>query len=578
MNSTTASSDDPVDYMDFLEFPMNPCSVESIPIPVNLQPNSRGAGNGEEAYDGSVLDVIPTRGCQNCTGRKVWPVMVGCYELQEDQVTRKGYLDLYSITVPTNTEKDDGTGSIKFGTPHHVLGNEAQQSSSSLTATSGILDGKWYIPRLESTEASTSSCVTVTCGGDGNPMYFASAHSSGEIMIHSITIDHDYETSSDEVCISPSSPASTVTAFQTELVGKSSTTAPIRDDDGDDDNLHSPSSSHPGLCLSLNWDRPTAIISEDTNISESAISSLSLSSRIISSYSKGIVKVHNILFPGGNQSISANNNDNTAVKFVEEYSWLGHTMFQNHPSEVWTACFVPTTSSSTGQNNNLVMTGGDEGNLKVWDLRCIDNSSDVTCRPNPVQVIKDFNAGVTVLSPHPRLDYIVACGSYDETIAIYDMRYFHSQTPSKLKSPLLCHSDSLGGGMWRMKWHPYNDDCLLLAAMHGGCRVVSVNGLLGHLSNMNESTVEEELASSMMNISVKKEFTRHKSMAYGADWLVVDYDGAANKRSKASNTGSIHKGVSNSNSYYEAAASCSFYDRALYLWDVNIRKAEHHIF
>ena len=98
---------------------------------------------------------------------------------------------------------------------------------------------------------------------------------------------------------------------------------------------------------------------------------------------------------------------------------------------------------------------------------------------------------------------------------------------------------SVGGGVWRIKWHPSTwsgeSSCrgkLLVAAMHGGCRVVNFPSLN---SDVEEYTIEEA--------DVISEFTAHESMAYGADWIFVP------------------------NAGLEAAASCSFYDRKAFIWD-----------
>jgi diphthamide biosynthesis protein 7 len=139
-----------------------------------------------------------------------------------------------------------------------------------------------------------------------------------------------------------------------------------------------------------------------------------------------------------------------------------------------------------------------------------------------MHTLKNFEAGVTVISPHPRIDNVVACGSYDETVAIFDLRKVSNQEPKPL-----CHSKSMGGGLWRIKWHPSNDNQLLLGAMHGGCRVVQLN---------NENS----------DLQILQKFSSHQSMAYGADWLAFQ----------------------DQTKKVEAVASCSFYDRALYLWEV----------
>jgi diphthamide biosynthesis protein 7 len=217
---------------------------------------------------------------------------------------------------------------------------------------------------------------------------------------------------------------------------------------------------------------------------------------------------------------SDDDDDGVPIIATQEESWDAHKMFKS-PAEVWSACFTT--------NPNVVLTGGDEGNLKIWDLRAGTTSAQ--------HVLKHFEAGVTVLSPHPRREHLVACGSYDETIALLDLRLVSSETQ---KPKPLCHSEPLGGGMWRMKWHPLDDDRLLLGAMHGGCRVVKLNGM--ELLNTAEN-------SSPVAIQVQQKFTKHESMAYGADWLVCQRPGEAGR--------------------VQAAASCSFYDRALCLWDVD---------
>ena len=67
--------------------------------------------------------------------------------------------------------------------------------------------------------------------------------------------------------------------------------------------------------------------------------------------------------------------------------------------------------------------------------------------------------------------------------------------------------------------------------MHGGCRIVEVAGIESSATDHDYS----------IDASIIKEFIEHESMAYGADWIIGEN--------------------------YEAAASCSFYDRAAFIWD-----------
>lgn len=361
---------------------MNPCSVESIPEGVRLD--------------------------NRTTEASVWPVLVNCYELQDDG-SRAGRMDLFLIN-----------GDYKLGEKQTIE-----------TGTCGILDGKWM--KRENGE-----------------FWFASALSTGQVRIDSFSFHESAENN--------------VERAYTRHVA----TSKVLQDE-------------PALCLSLSWD--TTRCGEEQP-------------RIVSSYSNGKVAIHDVV------------HTNDTVQLVECQSWLAHTLFGNTPAEVWCTCFA------TNENNErIVLTGGDDCKLKLWDLRSTSQ---------PVQVLNHFQAGVTILSPNPKRPHIVAVGSYDETIAIHDVRS---------ASKPLTHSSSLGGGIWRIKWHPEIDNRLLVAAMHGGCRVVDLKG--------DEHGPD---------FHVTMEFTKHESMAYGADWILANGD------------------EEDDDDGFEAAISCSFYDRAIYLW------------
>ena len=425
--------------MDYLEAPLNPCSVESIPEPVTLSDGSR-----------------------------IWPVMVACYELQEDSGRRHGNLDLYAVQVPdmSNAKSLNASMVLRFGQPMHALTLEESQQS-------GILDGKWirapeYHPAGDNTDSSHAN----------GAFYFASAHSSGDIAIHSCVVKtkEEYPLESDQ---SP---------LHMELVGKSERLSSATDDQTSSSHDRSP------LCLSLNWDAPSFHRDSIT--------------RIVSTYSDGRVAIHDVLQQQPSSTSGGSTTSNHSLQLFERVSWEAHTMFTS-PAEVWSAGFVG------GSDTNMVMSGGDDGSLKVWDIRSTNR---------PTQVLKHFEAGVTVVAPHPRQPNMVACGSYDESICLYDIRYLSPKKP-------LGHSGPLGGGIWRIKWHPMDDCQMLVAAMHGGCRIVQIDKL------ENDTPV----------MTATKEFTEHKSMAYGADWLVCNHP--------------------TQEGYFEAAASCSFYDKAVHLWD-----------
>lgn len=383
-------------WMDARKSDLNPCSLETISQPVEV----------------TVADGL----------QKVWPLMLSCYQLSNDDGTRRGQMELHLVKVPENEITEEP---LELGKPYTIL--DPSESS-------GILDGKW-------TELSSQN-ETLWC--------FASAHSTGEIRMHSFRFGASSETDK---------------PFCTSFLGQSDAveagTVP--------------------LCLSLHWDNT---VDNDQK-------------RIVSTYSNGTVALYDVHF---SSSLGA-------TQMVRKEAWQAHTMFQT-PTEVWSACIV----------QDSVISCGDDGSFKVWDIRCHNK---------PSHVIRTFEAGVTCTSPHGTDPNIFAVGSYDETLCIHDIRYMNN-TQSLVKT------GPLGGGIWRIKWHPYDSNRILVGAMHGGCRVLEVDGLC----NERQGTGAE--------YRVTKEFTEHESMAYGADWL-------CHKNSKRNNP-------------IEAAASCSFYDKSVYLW------------
>ncbi|KAL7521001.1 hypothetical protein ACHAWX_005691 [Stephanocyclus meneghinianus] len=248
------------------------------------------------------------------------------------------------------------------------------------------------------------------------------------------------------------------------------------------------------LCLSLSWDDYATVHNQNS------------SDRIVSSFSDGSLALHDV-------SYSTGSHDDKEVRHPT------HSMF-GCPSEVWTCSFLR-------GDANVVISGADDCSLKIWDIR-------QTTKPIHKISSEEFDAGVTAISSHPAIDCVFAAGSYDEYVRIYDSRM--------TREPL--GKVHVGGGVWRIKWHPfcaheeggyYNK--LLVAAMHGGCRVINCHGLTGHVDDGdNGGGFSAQIVSS---------FTAHESMAYGADWIWF-----------------------HARSYCrEAAASCSFYDRQVFLWN-----------
>ncbi|PFH54482.1 hypothetical protein AMATHDRAFT_52085 [Amanita thiersii Skay4041] len=160
-------------------------------------------------------------------------------------------------------------------------------------------------------------------------------------------------------------------------------------------------------------------------------------------------------------------------------------------------------------DTNIIYSGGDDLKLKAWDIR--------SGFSQPMFVNRRFDAGVTTIQNHPFIEHLLAVGSYNNTVYLYDMR-----------KPLVAMSQlDVGGGVWRVKWHPHenrNRD-LLVACMRDGFKVLQYN-------------------TSMDQGQVIQRFDAHQSLAYGVDWSLANP--SANGKS--------------------IVGSCSFYDHVLHIW------------
>ncbi|KAG8190074.1 hypothetical protein JTE90_023046 [Oedothorax gibbosus] len=183
-------------------------------------------------------------------------------------------------------------------------------------------------------------------------------------------------------------------------------------------------------------------------------------------------------------------------------SWKAHSF------EAWISAF-------DYSQPHIVYSGGDDCCFKCWDLR---NTS------NTVFVNKRHSMGVTSISKSKLNEHLLVTGSYDEHVFLWDVR--------KMKTPI--SEISLGGGIWRLKWHPSNPQYLLTASMHNGFHAVSIS--------------DETL-------TLKGHYTKHDSLAYGVDWCCQSV--AQNEDENLSYSPNV-------------VASCSFYDKLLNLWTINL--------
>ncbi|WWC97067.1 hypothetical protein V866_003944 [Kwoniella sp. B9012] len=231
------------------------------------------------------------------------------------------------------------------------------------------------------------------------------------------------------------------------------------------------------LCLSLDW---------SNRLYQSSPSS------IITSLSNGNLS-HIIPTPTG---------------WEVDFSWKAHD-------------YEPWITSFDNWDSNTVWSGGDDYKLKRWDIR-------ETFRPTFVN--KNFDAGVTTIASSPHTEHLLAVGSYDENLRIFDTRQ-----PSQPLTTI-----HMGGGIWRTKFHPSSErkDHILNACMHDNFKIVQ-------LSN---NTMDLQPEENKVGGEIIRTFEDHESLAYGVDWSRVP-----ERAGEEGKEGTL-------------IASCSFYDHAMHLW------------
>lgn len=222
-----------------------------------------------------------------------------------------------------------------------------------------------------------------------------------------------------------------------------------------------------------------------------------------------------------------------------------HTMFgENMPA--WITAFNP-------HNSNVLLSGGDDCCLKVWDMRAGDT---------PVHSVgKYFTAGVTSAQwcPYRMHEYYFAAGSYDGNIAVWDER-FHSKQP-------LASLDS-GGGVWRLKWQPrssfVNESSSLYlgaACMHNGAGVYKLdcNASAAGSGTGDDGDVEDSHHAVAMTATCQNIDDNEDRLVYGMDWLNACSVGRRDEEEKES-------AAARSDEQAFRMVTCSFYDNMIQIW------------
>ncbi|KAJ2457625.1 hypothetical protein GGF42_002568 [Coemansia sp. RSA 2424] len=188
-----------------------------------------------------------------------------------------------------------------------------------------------------------------------------------------------------------------------------------------------------------------------------------------------------------------------------------------HDAEAWISSFDYWSTST-------VYSGGDDARFKGWDTR-MDPTS-------PVFNSRRHQAGVCSIHSNFHRQHMVATGGYDDTVMIWDMR--------AMRAPV--SEFNVGGGVWRLKWHPKEPTQLLVGAMYGGFHIfdVAVDGM----QPLECAPLPDLATSAAVKVAKQTSFMKHESIAYGADWRQACDDRSAGW----------------------LVGTCSFYDHLVHLW------------
>ena len=176
-------------------------------------------------------------------------------------------------------------------------------------------------------------------------------------------------------------------------------------------------------------------------------------------------------------------------------------------------------------NENIILTGGEDAKIKLWDLRSKNNNKENKVNDKSYQSSINY---IDILKFDLSKNILIT-GSYDEKIIFFDLRNF----PKELKSIKTEHST------WDIKQTSLgNKNILLISSIHEGFNI-------WEFDNEKEMQMKHILRLPL----TKEKDIFHKSIVYGVD---------------------IKQNIENKNNKSVDILSCSFEDNLMMYWNYSL--------
>lgn len=291
------------------------------------------------------------------------------------------------------------------------------------------------------------------------------------------------------------------------------------------------------------------------------------SSRIAVSFSDGRVAVLEATTTAASAGADSEPSSSPTTTGLEALA-----LWRAHDAECWCVSFG---------GKSTLYTSADDCEFLAWDLGEIifgGEEEKKKSKPRPAWRAGSggegegrHSAGVCCIAPCPSLgcaaeggDKLVATGSYDGRVRVWDVSRSPreplfvcasaaegegaaaaSSSPSSSSAPL-------GGGAWRLVWHPGGEPRLLCAAMHAGFAVLRL--LTGGEGEEEEARLEVEQRYRGHGADPSPLNGGAATLGYGCDWAFFPADGESGGEKRL------------------VAATASFYDNAVHLWEPRQRE------